>query len=50
MILCSIPATCLIYLDCTCMDHKTDVWGVDNARSNRHLYQDLIYTIRTSKM
>ena len=43
-----IEATCLTYLDC--MDHKNDVWSVDNARSNSHLYQDLKYTIRTSKM
>ena len=44
MILGSITATCLTYLDCT--HHKTtDVWGVDNARSN-HLHQDLNYTIR----
>ena len=33
MILGNIPATCLTYLDC--IDHKTDVWGIDNARSNR---------------
>ena len=48
MILGSIAATCLTYLDC--MDHKNDVWSVDNARSNSHLYQDLKYTIRMSKM
>ena len=33
MILGNIPATCLTYLDC--MYHKTDVWGIDNARYNR---------------
>ena len=44
MILGSTTATYLPYLDCT--DHKTtDVWGVDNLRSNR-LHQDLNYTIR----
>ena len=44
MILGSITATCLTYSDCT--DHKTtDVWGLDNVRSNR-LNQDLNYTIR----
>ena len=32
MILGGIAATWLTYLDC--MDHKNDVWGVDNARSN----------------
>ena len=45
MILGSATATCLAYLDCT--DHETtDVWCVDNARSNRHLHEDLNYTIR----
>ena len=48
MILGTIAATCLTYLNC--MDHKNDAWGVDNVRSNSHLYQDLKYTIRTSKM
>ena len=47
MILCSKTATCLTYFDC--MDHKNAAWGVDNARSNSHLYQDLKYTIRTSQ-
>ena len=47
MILGNITATCLTYFDC--MVHKNDAWGVDNARFNSHLYQDLKYTIRTSK-
>ena len=45
MILGTITATCLTYLDCT--DHKTtDVLGVDNVRSKCHLLQNLNYTIR----
>ena len=43
MILGTIAATCLTYLNR--MDHKNDAWGVDNVRSNSHLYQDLKYTI-----
>ena len=31
MILGSIAATCLTYLNC--MDHKNYAWGVDNVRS-----------------
>ena len=34
----------MTHLDCTY--HKsTDVWGVDNVRSNRHLHQDMNYII-----
>ena len=47
MILGTIAATCLTYLNC--MDHKNDAWGVDNVRSNSHLYQDLKYTIERPK-
>ena len=38
MILGSITATCLTYLDCT--DHKaTDVWGVDKVRSKINVHR-----------
>ena len=47
MILGSITATCLTYLDCMESDYvTTDVWVVENMRYKRHLQQDLNYTIR----